>query len=568
MKRLVDRIKDIKIKSKLVLLTGFLTASLLLIGIISAVSMQMLNSQTKLVTDSWLPSIKLAGEMNTLTSDYRVAQYGHMTTKDDELKKNFETKMENYKTQIIQKIADYEAIAFSDENKKLIEESKELWQQYVDVSQKVVEYSNSDNTEMASQEMLGNAKVCYETFQDKYAELIRFNENGSEKAGRKATSTYYFVLVVLLVIVIVSILVSYSMSKMVIYVIATPLEEIKKGLTQMSQGNLDACITYESKDELGVLANSLRFFIDGLVTIIKDEKRLLSEMAEGNFDIQTEARDKYIGDFEIVLSSMKNINRRLDKAMSGIAESANQINVASEQMAIESQNLAEGATEQAGSVQELLTAVEDVTSQASDSADKAAVASQGASGVRQQAEQSNQQMTLMIEAMDMINSTSKEISSIIDAIESIASQTNLLSLNASIEAARAGEAGKGFAVVANEIGKLALQCSEAASNTRRLIETEIAQAKNGDSIAKETAEALSKVTEGIENVVKIVDEVKVNCNNQEHSMEKIEKGIQTISKVVENNSAAAEESSATSEELSAHAENLHNMLSGFTFRKE
>lgn len=565
MKQLV---KNIKIKSKLVLLTGFLIVSLLLTGIIAAISMGWLNDQTSLVTQSWLPSIKMAGDMNTLTSDYRITQYGHITTDEDESKKNFENKMKEIEAQINQKIADYEANVLTEANRKLIKESKALWEKYMTESQKVLEYSNLDETKLASEEMLGNAKTCYDTFQEKYEELIRFNEDGSAKASKMANNTYLFVLVLLILIVFAAILIGYIISKVIIHVILFPLDEIKTVLTNMSQGNLDVHIDYESEDELGVLAASLRSFIDGLVTIIKDEKRLLSEMAEGNFDIRTEAVEKYVGDFAVVLSSMRNINRKLDAAMSGIADSANQINVASEQMAIEAQTLAQGATEQAGSVQELLTAVEDVTDQSSDSADKADTASRSASGVREQAAKSNHQMTLMIEAMDTINATSQEISSIIDAIESIASQTNLLSLNASIEAARAGEAGKGFAVVANEIGKLALQCSEAASNTRRLIETEIRQAENGNTIAKETADALSKVTEGIVNVVKIADEVRENCNNQAHSMKRIEKGIETISNVVESNSAAAEESSATSEELSAHAANLHNMLSGFTFRKE
>lgn len=561
-------VKNIKIKSKLVLLTGFLIVSLLLTGIIAAISMGWLNDQTSLVTQSWLPSIKMAGDMNTLTSDYRITQYGHITTDEDESKKNFENKMKEIEAQINQKIADYEANVLTEANRKLIEESKALWEKYMIESQKVLEYSNLDETKLASEEMLGNAKTCYDTFQEKYEELIRFNEDGSAKASSKANNTYLFVLILLILIVFAAILIGYIISKVIIHVILSPLDEIKTVLTNMSQGNLDVHIDYESEDELGILADSLRSFIDGLITIIKDEKRLLSEMAEGNFDIQTEAVEKYVGDFAVVLSSMRNINRKLDAAMSGIADSANQINVASEQMAIEAQTLAQGATEQAGSVQELLTAVEDVTDQSSDSADKADTASRSASGVREQAAKSNHQMTLMIEAMDTINATSQEISSIIDAIESIASQTNLLSLNASIEAARAGEAGKGFAVVANEIGKLALQCSEAASNTRRLIETEIRQAENGNTIAKETADALSKVTEGIVNVVKIADEVRENCNNQAHSMKRIEKGIETISNVVESNSAAAEESSATSEELSAHAANLHNMLSGFTFRKE
>lgn len=171
----------------------------------------------------------------------------------------------------------------------------------------------------------------------------------------------------------------------------------------------------------------------------------------------------------------------------------------------------------------------------------------------------------MIGAMDKINQTSKEISTIIQAIESIATQTNLLSLNASIEAARAGEAGRGFAVVADEIGKLALQCSQAAGDTKNLIETAISQAESGDKIAKDTAEELFSVTQGVEKIVEAANAVRINCENQALSLKQIDEGIEVISKVVETNSAAAEESSAASEELAAHAQNLQNQMSEFSF---
>ena len=185
--------------------------------------------------------------------------------------------------------------------------------------------------------------------------------------------------------------------------------------------------------------------------------------------------------------------------------------------------------------------------------------------VKQQAEKGNAQMERMMREMDIISQTSKEIETIIDTIEEIAEQTNLLALNASIEAARAGEAGRGFAVVAGEIGKLAGQSAEAATNTRELIQKSMSEVESGNGIAKETAEAFYAVNEGIKKVVELNGIVKEDCENQAQGVNEINEGIEIISGVVESNSAAAEESSATSEELAAHAQTLQAMLTQFTF---
>lgn len=185
--------------------------------------------------------------------------------------------------------------------------------------------------------------------------------------------------------------------------------------------------------------------------------------------------------------------------------------------------------------------------------------------MKRQAESGNAQMERMMNAMEVLSNTSIEIETIIGSIEEIAEQTNLLALNASIEAARAGEAGKGFSVVAGEIGKLATQSADAATNTRDLIQRSIAQVESGNEIAKTTAEAFSAVNGGIVKVVELNETVKADCENQAKAVREINDSVEVISGVIESNSAAAEETSATSEELAAHALTLQEMLGQFTF---
>ena len=172
-------------------------------------------------------------------------------------------------------------------------------------------------------------------------------------------------------------------------------------------------------------------------------------------------------------------------------------------------------------------------------------------------------MEELTDAMGRIATTSNQIKNIIAEIEDIASQTNLLSLNAAIEAARAGEAGRGFAVVADQIRKLAEQSADSAINTRQMIETSLEEVERGSRLTAETEEALKNVISGLDAIVQTVSDVRSASDRQSESMHQIDQVVEQITGVVQTNSASAEESSATSEELSAQAQTLNDLVMQF-----
>ena len=169
-------------------------------------------------------------------------------------------------------------------------------------------------------------------------------------------------------------------------------------------------------------------------------------------------------------------------------------------------------------------------------------------------------------AMHRINETSQNIGNIISEIEDIASQTNLLSLNASIEAARAGEAGRGFAVVADQIRKLAEQSTQSAVDTRQLIEGSLAEVDAGNKAAQRASKSIESIISGIKSIAQSSQELSEISKEQSSSMLQVEKGINQISEVVQSNSATAEETSATSQELSAQATTLNDLISQFQLK--
>lgn len=565
MKKIAELIKNFKVKSKLLVLAGTLSAGILLVGMAAIACAGFMNQKATDLAVGWMPSALMATEMDTLTSNYRLMQYALLTSKTEEELKVYEAQLQEISDEISEVSATYESVLIDEEDRELLMATREAWAVYKESGNQVIELSKAGHQDEAEVLMLGNCKALYDQFGEKIEALVSYNESGADGASANIASTYVFVIGLIIACVVVFILLAALISTIITKGVSQPLKQVQDVLTEMSSGSLDVHMDYESKDEFGDLSNAINNFVSSLQEIISDETHLLTQMAEGNFNIKTSAQDKYVGSYEIILTSMRAIKEKLGSSMMEIAESSRQVLIASEQMAAEAQALSEGATEQASTVEELLATVEEVASQADNGAKQADEASADADNVRKQAERSNDRMQDMIGAMDKINQTSKEISTIIQAIESIATQTNLLSLNASIEAARAGEVGRGFAVVADEIGKLALQCSQAAGDTKNLIETAISQAESGDKIAKDTAEELFSVTQGVEKIVEAANAVRINCENQALSLKQIDEGIEVISKVVETNSAAAEESSAASEELAAHAQNLQNQMSEFSF---
>ena len=181
----------------------------------------------------------------------------------------------------------------------------------------------------------------------------------------------------------------------------------------------------------------------------------------------------------------------------------------------------------------------------------------------QKMEDSKKQMEQMREAMDKIQESSKQVVGVIKAIKDIASQTNLLSLNASIEAARAGEAGKGFAVVAGEIGGLADESADAVNTTRNLINVSLDEIEKGNTIVNDVIASLDNAVERVRIANGMIQETAQVADVKTKSIDQIRDGIRDMSQVVSDNSAMAEETSATSEELAAQSVKLNELVQKF-----
>lgn len=393
------------------------------------------------------------------------------------------------------------------------------------------------------------------------ADVAAHNAQDMVKEGEYAQASAITVIMIIMTFSIVSaallgIYISNSIRK--------PVKEIEDAAQQLANGQLDGvCVSYTSRDELGKMSDSIRDLISYQKTIIEDISDILGDMSEGNFKVQSNVNEYYMGHYDRILVSMWGLRDKLSDTLWRISQSARQVANGSEQVSSGAQILAIGAEEQADSIEKLAIAVNEISEQVRVTKENADKARNQTDRAGAQVSESNQQMQEMISAMNIISERSDEIYKIVKTIQDIAFETNLLALNASVEAARVGELGTGFAVIAREIRSLADKTAMASKNTTALIKESVAAVKNGEKVAHTAADSLLQVIECTKQVIFMVDRIASATENQHKSISNITAEVRQVSDVVQNNASISEELAAASEELSTQTQMLDHMIGQF-----
>lgn len=410
----------------------------------------------------------------------------------------------------------------------------------------------------------------FNNYDDRYAAYAPVEgTDGWSVAVTIAQSDYVgsFLLSIVGIIVVMAIatVMSIKIAKQLGANIAAPINACAERIQLLAEGDLHTeVVVDDTLKEAEILTTAAKDFTSSLNSLIGDMDYLLLELSKGNFTANSKSEASYIGDFTNLLASVKELRAKLSETLHHIQESATQVMHGSNQMANSSQDLADGAANQTDAVHSLTQTIMEIADGVGQNAQQSRMALAKMDEVERATVESNEEMSSMTAAMERISATSMEIANIVTEIENIASQTNLLSLNASIEAARAGEAGRGFAVVAEEIRKLAESSSQSALNTKNLIDASIAEVEVGNKITERTAESLKKVVEILAEVRQDTEATARLSEEQAEAMRGVEVEISQITDVVQSNSATAQESSAVCEELTAQAISLNDLVEEFS----
>lgn len=341
-----------------------------------------------------------------------------------------------------------------------------------------------------------------------------------------------------------------------------PIIKASQQMTQLAGGHFHTEMDLVADDtEVGRMAGAMRFMQDNITKMIREISTILEKMSDGDFRV--EAKQEYVGEFVQIKESLILIEEKMRETFYSIRDASEQIDSGAGQLSYAAEDLAENCTAQAGKVSELVA----LTGEMQENMERNAQAAEESVALATQAGQTltvgNEKMQDLKQAIAEISKSSEQIGSIIGAIEDIASQTNLLSLNAAIEAARAGEAGKGFAVVADQVKTLADESAKAAGNTTKLIENTLEAVDRGISIADATVESMDEVLvgarEATEKMSQIQDMLQVNVKN----MQRFSEHIGSVSEIVDSNSAASQETAAVSEQQKGQVETMVSLLEKF-----
>ena len=469
-----------------------------------------------------------------------------------------------------ERLAAIEETMVTPEGRAAYEEIEKALEAYFEMEAEVIRIgATTDQAMCRKAQDLAQEKIVplYEALDNATLHLMEINIEKEHEMEQFCTVLEYCAMGLMVLLLVLIIAIAKMISVKIATSISKPLNELSERLDSFDNGDISSPFPeYYEADEVGDMVQAVSSTTTKLQNIFGDLEVLLSDMADGKFNIKTSCEEEYIGEYNSLLMAIRQMNRKMDGALKEVRNSSEMVSGGAHNLAEGAQALAEGATDQAASVEELQASMDELTHGLERCAEDMGSAFKKAQECAAAAEESRVEMEGMVNTMKRISDTSSKIESIIGEIEEIAAQTNLLSLNAAIEAARAGEAGRGFAVVADQIRTLAEQSAKSAVNTRELIEGSVYEVGVGTKAAMKTADVLNGVVNSVGEIADISKELSDNVTVQVEAVEQANAGINKISEVVESISATAQEAFATSEELSAQATSMDELVARFQLR--
>lgn len=569
MEKIKKCIANLKVEGKLKVYQMTVLVMTLFLVLVALISTVVIRSNIEKITKVWSPSLEYLQDLETMTAKYRIKQYQHLVESDAAVMNSCEEEIKKLESQIQDTDAKLEAIMSANSKAQKGQDDYEVanaaWKKYRGASDEILQLSREGKQQEASKLMTGEVYEDYKSFSKKLTILRDKFQVELDQAKTMANVCTVIIFIVIVAAGLAIAVVTTMIGKIITNSITEPVKQIDAAVASLRKGELSnvEMLTYESEDEFGDTIRNLKEAMGILADYVSEISVEVKAIAQGDLTRNGDDITDFLGDFSELKTSLLYILKRFNSTLTEISNLAEQVSSNSSEVENASKSLADGATEQAGVIEELNATIDTVVDMAEDTAKETQNASARVKASANKANEEKEKMNELLTEMEHITEISKEIGNIITDIEDIASQTNLLSLNASIEAARAGEAGKGFAVVADQIGKLAADSAKSAVNTRDLIDKTLVEIEKGNTITRTTAESFNQIITDMESFAELAENTMEKANSQAESLEQIGQGIEQLSGVVQGNAASSEENTAISINLAEGAAKMHDRVNIF-----